>query len=87
MVKSYCVKEKKQTVCFQPFDFKQTDDGRWMFFSKCGECGIKKTKFVNENFVKTIKKMRDFMAKTREDMDGGKHEATVAKMRKFVFVE
>ena len=46
MVKSYCVKQKKQTECVEPSGYKQTKNGRLMFFCTCAECGIKKTKFV-----------------------------------------
>ena len=46
MVKSYCVKQKKQTECVEPSGYKQAKNGRFMFFCTCAECGIKKTKFV-----------------------------------------
>ena len=46
MVKSYCVKQKKQTECVEPSGYKTTKNGRLMFFCTCAECGIKKTKFV-----------------------------------------
>ena len=46
MVKSYCVKQKKQTECVEPSGYKQAKNGRLMFFCTCAECGIKKTKFV-----------------------------------------
>ena len=46
MVKSYCVKQKKQTECVKPFGYKKTKNGRLIFFCTCAECGIKKTKFV-----------------------------------------
>ena len=32
MVKSYCVKQKKQTGCTNPSGYKQTKNGRLMFF-------------------------------------------------------
>ena len=87
-MKSYCLKERRQTECLDPFDFKQTNDGRWMFFSKCEECGFRKMRFVNEKFVNTIKKLRDFMAKAREDIAAGNDsEVTIAKMREYVFAE
>ena len=47
MVKSYCVKQKKQTECVEPSDYKQAKNGRLMFFCTCAECGITKTKFVS----------------------------------------
>ena len=40
-MKSYCVKQKKQTECVEPSGL-----GRLMFYCTCAECGIKKTKFV-----------------------------------------
>ena len=46
MVKSYCVKQKKQTECVEPSGYKQAKNGRLMFFCTCVECGITKTKFV-----------------------------------------
>ena len=46
MVKSYCVKQKKQTECVEPSGYKKTKNSRLMFFCKCAECGITKTKFV-----------------------------------------
>ena len=46
MVKSYCVKQKKQTECVEPSDYKKAKNGRLMFFCTCAECGITKTKFV-----------------------------------------
>ena len=42
MVKSCCVKQKKQTECVEPSGYKQTKNGRLMFFCTCAECGIKK---------------------------------------------
>ena len=46
MVKSYCVKQKKQTECVEPSGYKQAKNGRLMFFCTCAEYGITKTKFV-----------------------------------------
>ena len=46
MVKSYCVKQKKQTECVEPSGYKKAKNGRLMFFCICAECGITKTKFV-----------------------------------------
>ena len=46
MVKSYCVKQKKQTDCIEPSGYKKAANGRLMFFCTCAECGITKTKFV-----------------------------------------
>ena len=49
MVKSYCVKQKKQTECVEPSGYVRTKNNRLMFFCTCAECGIKKTKFVKQN--------------------------------------
>ena len=48
MVKSYCVKQKKETECVQLSGYKQAKNGRLMFFCTCAECGITKTKFVKK---------------------------------------
>ena len=47
MVKSYCVKQKKQTECVEPSGYKKVANGR-LFFCTCAECGITKTKFVKQ---------------------------------------
>ena len=47
-MKSYCVKQKKQTECVEPSGYKTAKNGRVMFFCTCAECGIKKTKFVKQ---------------------------------------
>ena len=50
MVKSYCVKQKKQTECVPGSEqYAKTKNGRTMMKCKCAECGITKTKFVNSN--------------------------------------
>ena len=46
MVKSYCVKQKKQTEFVEPSAYKIAKNGRLMFWCTCAECGIKKIKFV-----------------------------------------
>ena len=56
MVKSYCVKQGIQTECVEPSGYKQTKNGRLMFFCTCAECGIKKTKFVKSKTTGGIKK-------------------------------
>ena len=45
-MKSYCVKQKKQTECIEPSGYKTTKNGRLMHFCTCAECHIIKTKFV-----------------------------------------
>ena len=47
MVKSYCVREKKQTECVPGSEqYVKTKNGRTMMKCKCDSCGITKTKFV-----------------------------------------
>ena len=47
MVKSYCVKQKKQTECVpDSARLVQANNGRLMMKCTCAECGITKTKFV-----------------------------------------
>ena len=41
MVKSYCVKQKKQTESVEPSGYKTAKNGRLMFWCTCAECGIK----------------------------------------------
>ena len=49
MVKSYCVKQKKQTECVTGSEkYIQTKNGRLMMKCKCSECGITKTRFVKK---------------------------------------
>ena len=50
MVKSYCVKQKKQTECVKGSEqYVKAKNGRLMLKCKCSECGITKTKFVKHN--------------------------------------
>ena len=47
MVKSYCVKQKKQTECKPGSEkYVKSKNGRLMMQCLCNECGIKKTRFV-----------------------------------------
>ena len=46
MVKTYCVKQKKQTECIEPSGYKTAKNGRLMYFCTCAECFITKTKFI-----------------------------------------
>ena len=47
MVKSYCVKEKKQTECVPGSEqYVKTKNGRTMMKCQCISCGITKSKFV-----------------------------------------
>ena len=46
MTKSYYVKQRKQTECVEPSGFKKAKSGRLVFFCTCAECGITKSRFV-----------------------------------------
>ena len=48
-MKSYCIKQKKQTECVEPSGYKKAKNGKFMFYFKCEECGIMKYKFVKNN--------------------------------------
>ena len=49
MVKSYCVKQKKQTECVPGSEkYVKTKNGRTMMKCKCFECNIIKTQFVRK---------------------------------------
>ena len=51
-MKSYCVKQRKQTECVPGSEsVVQTRNGRTMMRCKCAECGITKTKFVKSGTV------------------------------------
>ena len=48
MVKSYCVKQKKQTECIQGSEkYVKAKNGRLMMKCTCAEYGITKTRFVS----------------------------------------
>ena len=50
MVKSYCVRQKKQTDSVPGSEhFGKTKNNRLMLKSTCAECGVTKTKFANQN--------------------------------------
>ena len=49
MVKSYCVKQKKQTECVPGSErYIVTKNRRQMMKCICAECGITKTKFIKQ---------------------------------------
>ena len=55
-MKTYCVKEKKETECIQPDGYKIAKNGRRMYWCTCASCGIKKHRFVaNEGGTKASK--------------------------------
>ena len=45
-MKSYCVKQKRQTECVEPSGYKKAKNGRFMYYYKCAECSIMKYKFA-----------------------------------------
>ena len=46
-MKSYCVKQRKQTECLPGSEtYAMVRNGRRMMKCKCAECGITKTRFV-----------------------------------------
>ena len=48
-MKSYCVKQKKQTECVPNSEkYTKTKNGKLMMKCKCAECGITKTRFVKQ---------------------------------------
>lgn len=48
-MKSYCVKEKRQTESVPGSErYVKAKNGRMMLKSKCASCGITKTKFVRK---------------------------------------
>ena len=50
MVKSYCVKQKKQTECVPGSETTvEPKNGRLMMKCTCAECRITKTKFMKGN--------------------------------------
>ena len=50
MVKSYCVKQKKQSECVPGSEtIVKAKNGRLMMKCTCAECGITKTKFEKGN--------------------------------------
>ena len=49
-MKSYCVKQKKQTECVPGSErYERAKNGRLMLKCICAECGITKTKFVKQS--------------------------------------
>ena len=47
-MKSYCVKQKKETECVEPSGYMTAKNGRAMLWCTCAECGIKKKRFVSK---------------------------------------
>ena len=55
-MKSYCVKQRKQTECLPGSEtYAMARNGRRMMKCKCAECGITKTRFVKGTSGKVTK--------------------------------
>ena len=55
-MKSYCVKQRKQTECLHGSEtYVMARNGRSMMKCKCAECGITKTRFVKGTTGKVTK--------------------------------
>ena len=55
-MKSYCVKQRKQTECLPGSEtYAMARNGRRMMKCKCAECGITKTRFVKGTTSKVTK--------------------------------
>ena len=52
-MKTYCVKCRKNTENLNPKIFK-TKNGRLIMWSKCTDCGIKKSRFLKEQETKGL---------------------------------
>ena len=67
-MKSYCVKQKKQTDCVPGTEqYVKTKNGRNAMKCKCSECGITKFRFVKGSTTGSTKPTR---AKTRAKTKG-----------------
>ena len=91
MVKSYCVKQKKQSECVPGSEkYMRTKNGRLMMKCKCAECGITKPRFVKAQeggnlFDSTMKlstrglpkKKRDEIAAVDKRLFGGSVMSTI----------
>ena len=55
-MKTYCVKQRKQTECLRGSEtYAMARNGRRMMKCKCAECGITKTRFVKGTTGKVTK--------------------------------
>ena len=63
-MKSYCVKQRKQTECLPGSEtYAMTRNGRRMMKCKCAECGITKTRFVKGTTVTKTRSVKGIKGK------------------------
>ena len=78
MVKSYCVKEKKQTECVPGSErYVKTKNGRTMRKCTCASCGITKTKFVKSQSGGAIGATQPYCGIKK--VPTGKHRGTLGQ--------
>ena len=46
MKESYCIVDKRVTLCVEPSGYQKDKRGRTQFFCKCAVCGNKKVRYV-----------------------------------------
>ena len=46
MVESYCIKDKRVTLCVEPSGYQKDKRGRTQYYCRCAVCGIKKVRYV-----------------------------------------
>ena len=46
MKESYCIKDKRVTLCIEPSGYQKDKRGRTQFFCHCAVCGIKKVRYT-----------------------------------------
>ena len=80
MVKSYCVREKKQTECVPGSEkYVKAKNGRNMMKCTCASCGITKTKFVKSGQAGGLFIQPYALKKTRSTMRNIANEAPTFK--------
>ena len=53
MEESYCIKDKRVTPSIEPSGYREDRRGRNIFFCRCGNCGIKKIKYVTTPIIES----------------------------------
>ena len=54
MKESYCIVDKRVTLCTEPSDYQKDKTGRTQFFCKCAVCGNKKVRYVKTEPTGTV---------------------------------